>query len=425
MNKEKQKIVPELRFKDFQSNKEWKSPSIQNLIDNEIIISHLDGNHGALYPRSEEFTEKGVPYVTANDFVNGYVDFSNSKRLPLERARKFKKGVSIDGDILFAHNATVGPVAKLKTDLDFVILSTTATYFRCDNIELINDFLKFSLSSSYFVKQYSRVMSQSTRNQVPITTQRKFFLFLPTPEEQQKIANCLSSLDHLITAETEKLDYLKDHKKGLLQQLFPAIGETKPQYRFPEFENDGDWIETTLDDVADYENGKAHEKEISEIGKYKVVNSKFISTNGEVVKFTNSANLKANIGDVLMVLSDIPNGKAIAKCFYVDKEDTYTVNQRICKITPTGIDNKFLFYIQNRNKYFLAFDDGVKQTNLRKDTVLSFPFLKPKSTKEQQKIANCLSSADDLIQVQKTKIKNLKNHKKGLLQQLFPNVNEL
>ena len=122
-----------------------------------------------------------------------------------------------------------------------------------------------------------------------------------------------------------------------------------------------------------------------------------------------------------MVLSDIPNGKAIAKCFYVDKEDTYTVNQRICKITPTGIDNKFLFYIQNRNSYFLAFDDGVKQTNLRKDTVLSFPFLKPKNPKEQQKIANCLSSADDLIQAQKIKIKNLKNHKKGLLQQLFPN----
>jgi type I restriction enzyme S subunit len=126
-----------------------------------------------------------------------------------------------------------------------------------------------------------------------------------------------------------------------------------------------------------------------------------------------------------MVLSDIPNGRAIAKCFYVDKDDTYTVNQRICRITPTNIDNKFLFYIQNRNPYFLAFDDGVKQTNLRKDTVLSFPFLIPKEPKEQQKIANCLSTADDLIQAQIVKIKSLKKHKKGLMQQLFPSVNEL
>ncbi len=193
-----------------------------------------------------------------------------------------------------------------------------------------------------------------------------------------------------------------------------------PELRFPEFIRTGDWDETTLEQVADYENGKAHEKEISETGKYKVVNSKFISTDGEVVKYTDSANLKANIGDILMVLSDIPNGKAIAKCFYVNEEDTYTVNQRICKITPIDIDNKFLFYIQNRNKYFLAFDDGVKQTNLRKDTVLSFPFLKPKDPKEQQKIATCLSSLDEVITAENEKLDLLKDHKKGLLQQLFP-----
>ncbi|WP_396596870.1 restriction endonuclease subunit S [Dokdonia sp. R86516] len=193
-----------------------------------------------------------------------------------------------------------------------------------------------------------------------------------------------------------------------------------PELRFPEFENDGNWAETILDDVADYENGKAHEKEISETGKYKVVNSKFISTEGEVVKYTNSANLRASVGDILMVLSDIPNGRAIAKCFYVDINDTYTVNQRICKITPTDINNKFLFYIQNRNKYFLAFDDGVKQTNLRKDTVLSFPFFKPKNPNEQLKIANCLSSLDTLITAETDKLDHLKDHKKGLLQQLFP-----
>ncbi len=194
----------------------------------------------------------------------------------------------------------------------------------------------------------------------------------------------------------------------------------QPKLRFPEFKDDGDWQETTLAEVADYENGKAHEQEISDTGKYKVVNSKFISTDGEVVKFTDSANLMANTGDILMVLSDIPNGKAIAKCFYVDENDTYTVNQRICKITPKDIDNKFLFYIQNRNKYFLAFDDGVKQTNLRKDTVLSFPFLKPKDPKEQEKIATCLSLLDEVINAEIQKLDLLNDHKKGLLQKLFP-----
>jgi|SRR5690554_395398 len=215
--------VPKVRFPEFEDDGEWVESNIQSLLDNKIIISHLDGNHGALYPRAEEFSEDGVPYLTANDFISGTVDFRYCKHLPLERAKKFKKGVAKNGDILFAHNATVGPVAKLITDLPFVILSTTATYYRCDNESLINDFLRYALESPFFVAQYTRVMSQSTRNQVPITTQRKFNLQLPAPMEQQKIASCLSAVDELITAQQEKIEQLQQHKKGLMQGLFPKI----------------------------------------------------------------------------------------------------------------------------------------------------------------------------------------------------------
>ena len=215
---------PRLRFPEFQNAGEWETMSIQEMIDRRLIVGHLDGNHGELYPKAEEFSpnKEGIPYVSANDFMNGSVDLSKCKRLPIERARLFKKGVAKDGDILFAHNATVGPVAKLDTSEEFVILSTTATYFRCDGERLSNDFLKSALSSPEFVAQYSRVMSQSTRNQVPITTQRKLSLQIPKPPEQQRIADCLTSLDDLIAAQTQKLAALKTHKKGLMQQLFPS-----------------------------------------------------------------------------------------------------------------------------------------------------------------------------------------------------------
>lgn len=215
--------VPKLRFKEFEKDKQWEEKSIQTLIDEQIIISHLDGNHGALYPQADEFSNEGVPYITANDFVNGVVEFEKCKFLPNQRALQFKKGVAKDGDILFAHNATVGPVAKLNTKLPFVILSTTATYFRCNNKLLLNDFLKYALSSPRFVKQYTRVMSQSTRNQVPITTQRKFDLQLPPIKEQQKIADILSSLDELINEQVGKIEQLQLHKKGLMQGLFPKV----------------------------------------------------------------------------------------------------------------------------------------------------------------------------------------------------------
>lgn len=216
---------PRLRFPEFQDAGEWEVMTIQEMIDKHFIVGHLDGNHGEQYPKAEEFAQndQGIPYISANDFLNGSVDFSRCKRLPIERARVFKKGVAKDGDILFAHNATVGPVAKLNTIEEFVILSTTATYFRCNGTKLSNDFLMFALSSPAFIAQYTPVMAQSTRNQVPITTQRKLQLHLPKPPEQQRIADCLVSLDDLIVAQTQQLNALKTHKKGLMQQLFPSM----------------------------------------------------------------------------------------------------------------------------------------------------------------------------------------------------------
>lgn len=197
-----------------------------------------------------------------------------------------------------------------------------------------------------------------------------------------------------------------------------------PELRFPEFTNEGEWEEKIVSQLADYENGKAHEQDINEEGKYVVVNSKFISTDGEVRKFTNSANCIARKDDVLMVLSDIPNGRAIAKCFYVDRDNFYTVNQRICKLTPTNANSKILYYLLNRNSYFLAFDDGVKQTNLRNEDVLNCPIVLPKKPNEQKKIASCLSSLDEVIAAHSQKLDLLKDHKKGLLQNLFPSAGE-
>lgn len=200
-----------------------------------------------------------------------------------------------------------------------------------------------------------------------------------------------------------------------------------PELRFPEFDKDGEWEIKTVEQVAFYENGKAHEQDIDSEGKYKVVNSKFISTDGEVVKHTNQPFCLADENDILMVLSDVPNGRAIAKCFYVDKNDLYTVNQRICKLKPFDANSKLLYYLLNRNAYFLAFDDGIKQTNLKNEDVLNCPIILPKKTednKEQQKIASCLSSLDDVIAAHTVKLESLKQYKKGLLQNLFPQEGE-
>lgn len=159
----------------------------------------------------------------------------------------------------------------------------------------------------------------------------------------------------------------------------------KPKLRFKEFTDE--WQVKTLGDLVTFKNGKPHEQDIDSEGKFVVINSKFISTSGRVKKYVNKQIEPVNKDDIVMVMSDVPNGKAIAKCFLVDESSKYTLNQRICALIATGNNSsRFIFYKVDRNNYYLGFDNGVSQTNLRKDEVLDCPILAPNPA-EQEKIA--------------------------------------
>ena len=190
-----------------------------------------------------------------------------------------------------------------------------------------------------------------------------------------------------------------------------------PKLRFPEFTDD--WEQRKLGEVAKYRNGKAHENDISEQGKYIVVNSKFVSTNGDVCKFSDKQIEPLFKDEIAFVLSDVPNGRAIARTFLVDKDAKYTLNQRIAGITPNeNVCPYYLYILMNRNKYFLRFDDGAKQTNLSVTDVMNFAGYYP-STEEQYKIGDFFRYIDNLITLHQRKLEKLKELKKGLVQKLF------
>ena len=194
--------------------------SLQTLIDHGMITYHLDGNHGGDYPRSEEFSAKGVPYIGANCIVDGRIDFRIAKHLPIERANRLRKGIAKDSDVLFAHNATVGPVVVLETQEPKVILSTSLTAYRC-NTESINPYyLSSYMLSDGFVKQYSAEMKQTTRNQVPITAQKKYLFMVPPIELQEQFAAFVSEVDKSKLAVKQSLEKLETLKKSLMQQYF-------------------------------------------------------------------------------------------------------------------------------------------------------------------------------------------------------------
>ena len=189
-----------------------------------------------------------------------------------------------------------------------------------------------------------------------------------------------------------------------------------PKLRFPEFS--GDWEQRKLGEVAKYRNGKAHESDISANGKYVVVNSKFVSTDGKVRKFSDQQIEPLCKGELAFVLSDVPNGRAIARTFLIDKDDKYSLNQRIAGITPlNNTDSYFLHILMNRNPYYLRFDDGVKQTNLSVNDVMKFDTYYP-SFDEQSKIGAFFSSIDNLITLHQRKLETLKKVKKSLLQKI-------
>ena len=153
----------------------------------------------------------------------------------------------------------------------------------------------------------------------------------------------------------------------------------------------------SLKDVVEFRNGKGHEQFISSDGKYIVVNAKFISTDGVVKKYSSKNLCPIKKGDVLIVMSDLPNGRALAKTFLAEEDDLYTLNQRIGGLTikDSRITPKFLKYILNRNKQYLKYDNGVDQTNLKKEDILNIIIPIP-SISEQNKITEILDKFSKL-----------------------------
>jgi type I restriction enzyme S subunit len=394
-------LIPKLRFPEFQGTSGW---SVASLSEFATIVMGSS-------PKSEYYNQNeiGLPLLQGN------ADIKNRLSAPRIYTSEITKECTI-GDILLSVRAPVGSVAK---SAHHACIGRGIAAVRADHPNNQEFVYQWLLS---YESQWVDISQGGTFDAVNSDDLKGVALAVPRPAEQQNIASCLSSLDSLITAHTQKLNALKTYKKGLMQQLFPREGETVPRLRFPEFRGDGEWETGTLGELADYENGKAFEQDIVDDGKYVVVNSRFISTDGKVRKYTNADHLIAKAGEVLMVLSDLPKGRALAKCYFVDSNDRYAVNQRVCRIKPRQVDGRFLYYTLNRHPNLLAYDDGLNQTHLSKGGVTGCQIRLPMHNSEQQRIASCLTNLDDLIAAQTQKLEGLKTHKKGLMRGLFPNV---
>lgn len=217
-------IVPRLRFPEFTNAREWRLDSVAELVEARCLYSPKDGNHGNLHPKSSDYVSDGIPFIMAKDLKGGLIDTSSCYFISKELADSLKKGFARKGDVLLSHKGTVGEVAvvrEIKTP--YLMLTPQVTYYRVrDGNRLSNEFLARSFLSDFFQSNLRAASGGGTRSYIGITEQAKLRLFYPKDiNEQQCIASCLTILDNLINAQTKRLETLKTHKNGLMQQLFP------------------------------------------------------------------------------------------------------------------------------------------------------------------------------------------------------------
>jgi len=179
-----------------------------------------------------------------------------------------------------------------------------------------------------------------------------------------------------------------------------------------------EWEVKKVGECTSFHNGIAHENIVSDIGNFILITSKSIATELVDYRLVSEQLFPLYENDIVMVMSDVPNGRALAKCLLINKNNKYTLNQRICCFREHKTDARFLFYQLNRNKCFLAFNDGYSQTNLRKIDILNCEILIP-PLPEQRRIAAVLSDTDALIAAMEKLIAKKRAIKQGAMQELL------
>ncbi len=393
-NNNENKLVPKFRFPGFSKN--WFV----------IPVSEVcDVFRGSPLSKAELDENGSKPCIHYGELFTKYSEVISSIYSKTNRKDGFKSKV---GDILMpSSDVTPDGLAKASVIMhNDVILGGDMNILRpIEDIKPI--FLSYLLNRSK--REIIKLVSGTTVKHIyPSQISNCHLPIVYDDTEQQRIASCLSSLDDVITAESQKLETLKEHKKGLLQNLFPQEGEIVPKFRFKEFENSGEWVVIELGSFCkSLSSGK--DKNIED-GEYELYGSTGIIVRTENASYEGDYILVARVGANAGFLNKVKGKFGV------------TDNTLVIDLIKKDIINFIYYSLENICLKELVFGSG--QPLITGSQLKSLQVLIPPDENEQQRIAACLSSLDDLINAQSQKIEALKEHKKGLLQGLFPQMSE-
>ncbi|MBW8015064.1 MAG: restriction endonuclease subunit S [Planctomycetes bacterium] len=414
----KKTLVPKLRFPEFRELGEW------SYMNGDMVFDSISNkNHNSDLPVLAITQEHGA---IPRDMIDYHVSVTS-------KSVKSYKVVEI-GDFIISLRSFQGGIEYSN----YKGICSPAYIILRKKTNILDLFFKQYFKTNAFIQDMNKNL-EGIRDGKMVSYSQFSELLLPTPipEEQQKIADCLSSIDELITVRAQKIDTLKAHKKGLMQQLFPAKGETVPKWRFSEFKDSGEWKEKLIEDFFDVGSSKRvlqkdwttqgipfyRTRELVSLSKNEPFRSEIFISENLFSKIAQKYGLPSE-GDFL-----ISGVGTLGISYQVQAGDRlYFKDGNVLWFKlKEGISSTFFKYcfesdvIQNQI-LGQASKSTVGTYTIKNAKITKFPC--PSDTNEQQKIADFLSSIDDLITAQTQKLDALKAHKKGLMQQLFPSVDE-
>ncbi len=416
-------LVPKLRFPEFLDAGNWTTEKLGAV----ATISSAKVGSNVCVPMS---ITSGVGLVSQEDKFGRVIAGDSYKNYLLLKSNDFAYNKSATKEYPEGF-LTLYSGSKLAA-----VPNSIFTCFRINGESPDVRFLNYQFSDNLHGRWLRQFIQVGARANGSLSINDNDLMALPVPvpagkksvSEQQKIAECLNSVDEMVAAQARKVDALKAHKKGLMQQLFPREGETQPRLRFPEFQNAGEWASDSLGNIFDTASGGTPSRAKQEywngdipwittsLVDFRVINGAEEFVTEEGLK-SSSAKLFPK-GTVLMAMYG--QGKTRGQVALLGIKAA--TNQACAAILPCkGIDPYFVFLnLAGRYEEIREMSNSGGQENLSQGLIREIWFAFPTDEDEQRKVTVCLSSLDTLITAETQKLEAIKTHKKGLMQQLFP-----
>ena len=415
--------TPRLRFPEFRQAGDWTTASLGTLT--QFVTERVGPSDCVPYT-----VTSGVGLVSQQEKIGRTIAGQSLKNyIVLER-----------DDFAYNKSATKaypqGFIARYGGRERAAVPNSIFTCFRLDNKEVHPIFLENLFVSNLHGNWLRGRIAVGARAHGSLNVSDDDLMALPVPlppvarrrEEQQKIADCLTSLDEVIAAQGRKVEALKAHKRGLMQQLFPREGKTRPRLRFPEFRDAPDWAQAPVRELFDTASGGTPDRSNPDYwgGSIPWVTTSLVNFNSitRTDEYISEAGLQSSSAKVFpqgtVVVAMYGQGKTRGQAALLQVEAA--TNQACAALLPNSeIAPWFVFFsFCGRYEELRALSNSGGQENLSQGLIRELMFSYPTNPEEQSRIVDCLSSLTTQITAETNQLAALKTHKQGLMQQLFP-----